>query len=195
MPRKAKGVGLKEAAATRQKDAGLPDINRWELHKPRESPARQAQGQRWRGSHTCTTSGLRTFLRRAYTGQDSPVCVRSWRLTCDRKGVEYAKPGAGAGKRNSKGTGRSARGRCKSVSGCRTPPQSGGALRTARKRRSGRHTSQGQCKNRAQVRTTQFLTSLPRPCPVREEPRFQRSNRGSRGITSKVRTNKAERSL
>src|SRR5579864_6848320 len=47
-----------------------------------------------------------------------------------------------------------------------------------------RHSPQGQCKNRAQVRTTQFLTSLPRPCPVREEPRFQRSNRRSRGINS-----------
>jgi diguanylate cyclase (GGDEF)-like protein len=31
----------------------------------------------WRGSHTCTTSGLRTFLRGAYTGEDSRICART----------------------------------------------------------------------------------------------------------------------
>src|SRR5882672_11454590 len=36
--------------------------------------------RRWQDSHACTTSGLRVVLSGAYTGGESPMCVRFGRI-------------------------------------------------------------------------------------------------------------------
>src|SRR6266850_3648912 len=65
--------------------------------------------RRWQDSHACTTSGLRVVLSGAYTGGESPMCVRFGRIGVALRLPRCCGPpcvgNRGSGRESSKGTG------------------------------------------------------------------------------------------